>query len=229
MIRQYLEYRRTRREIDRWLQASNPAHLAARAMWRLNRYARQYNYRRYAIYALKRRLVELWYHDGRARAVSAQIQTMYCWGCQGSGEYWDGDICHKCWGSGVYREHTLYRFIFDVAGRRYIWHQPEDLVEFDVQLLDEPPGSYRPPLPDNEDVWMPRPEVIFWQMVLCSYLEARTGEWMMASPTLRDALAHDVRWALRRRPVGARLIYWWDGVRRNRRALGIMDEGEIPF
>lgn len=109
------------------------------SMFYLNRTVSHYQVHSKAIYALKNRLVQWLYQNGYCISVKQQTQTLECWTCGGTGEYWTGVECWKCTGSGVYAVHTLYRFVFNVNGRRYVWHQPRSTVTFDVQLDTDNP------------------------------------------------------------------------------------------
>lgn len=121
---------------------------AAEAMWRLNRYARRVGSRWHSkpVYDLKNRFVRMLYEYGFCHAVTEVRQIFPCWGfgeqgCRGAG-------CLKCGGTGIYRTVILYCFTFVVGGRRFVWHQPRDLVTWPVRVTDVDDEPYQ----SNENV-----------------------------------------------------------------------------
>jgi len=140
----WFRWRNLARQARRWMRANHALSIAARCMFHLNRAAKdaRNTYQSRAIYALKTPFVEWLYQHGYCIAVRARTQTLNCWTCRGTGEHWTGTICRKCWGTGTYRTHKLYQFVFAIHGRTYVWHQPAHLVQFDVMVTDPRIGSY---------------------------------------------------------------------------------------
>lgn len=139
---QWLKFQVCRFQARRWLKAQGPK-VAAWCMFRLNQHARyRYGNAREDIYAMKNVFVRLLYQAGYCTQVTKHIQKYTCWSCNGTGEYWTGDECYKCDGSGIYRQHTLYLFRFSVDGRRFAWHQPGSLVTWDIELSEQQPQPY---------------------------------------------------------------------------------------
>ncbi|MBI2060651.1 MAG: hypothetical protein HYT87_12850 [Nitrospirae bacterium] len=126
----------------------------------LNRHARR-SWALHAglIYELKRDLIELLYLQGHATSVGMDRQTLKCRRCGGSGKYFHespsnrncstpaistecpGCRCWNCRG-GIYAEHLLYRFVFRVDGMTVVWHQPVNLVRFQVKVTDHGVNAY---------------------------------------------------------------------------------------
>lgn len=128
-----------------WLDGGNPDAIAAHCMFHLNHHAR----RRAAAhksyyYALKNQLVCHFYQASFCESVTLQVQKLSCWGCDGTGkDSWnDYDVCPRCEGTGVYRQQQLYRFVFRIDGRSYVWHQPDGLVTWPVTLTSDEQGEY---------------------------------------------------------------------------------------
>jgi hypothetical protein len=129
-----------------WLRGRAALHLARRlldrhgdaaaceALWRLNRWARSHRGPRVAqVYALKNRMIRVLYERHGAE-VYRDVQVFPCWGWRWEG--CDGDDCEKCHGTGVFRTVRLLRFVFHVGGRRYTWHQPQDLVNWPIAAIE---------------------------------------------------------------------------------------------
>jgi hypothetical protein len=141
------------RQAREWLRHNDPALVACQAMFRLNRYAmllRRKSAERDRLYEMKNQMVRLLFDQGRCAACSTDIQELSCRHCQaGISHWWDspwgddwdeaehdphGHSCEWCNGTGVYKTITLYRFVFDVDGRRFVWHQPSALVSWPVNV-----------------------------------------------------------------------------------------------
>lgn len=106
------------------------------ALWRINRYAARISDRfgrKQFIYALKNAYIQMLYERGCCTRVILETQKLECWHTRAYSEGWD-DYCPKCDNTGVYAEHELYRFTFDVDGCWYSWHQPVRLVNYPVRL-----------------------------------------------------------------------------------------------
>jgi len=129
--------------------------MVADAMYFLNHIAKTDSQKRYHIYHLKNKLMKLWY-PRYCSHVSCQTQSQECWSCNGTGWYnLDEDECWKCGGTGIYRQHVLFRFVFDIAGKKYIWHQPAKSIDWltapeDWQQLTEFTPYESEPTEDND-------------------------------------------------------------------------------
>jgi len=129
-----------------WLQALPQAvfggiDAAAGVMFELNVWCRRHSRASYypvrqAIYELKNRMIRLLYRLGYCTSVHRQRQVQECWGVW-ENDYMCDEDCPKCGGTGIWREHSLLLFRFNVHGRHFSWHQPEDLVDWPVRLGDE--------------------------------------------------------------------------------------------
>jgi hypothetical protein len=136
---------------------------AAEMMFRLNVTAR--NLRRHPIvdqiYELKNELIKYLYQHGHCVEVKLHSQKRLCHSCDGTGVHlYSGEECWKCDGTGVFAVTQLYAFRFDIAGRRYAWHQLRKLVDYPVTLTEAEPGTFVEPTPKEdlalklEDAWL---------------------------------------------------------------------------
>ena len=116
---------------------------AAKAMFNLNRYCKHSGCppaMAQEVYGLKNRFIRILYQSGYAFESYRHLQHLdgkECWACDGSGEGWSLDGCHRCGGSGMYMEATTHTFVvfrFRINGQVYTWHQPEHLIEYRVHL-----------------------------------------------------------------------------------------------
>jgi hypothetical protein len=127
-------------------------------MYRLNRLAYRDRERSVDIYALKNKLVEILFREGRCQRAEMHLQrprAKECWGCDGTGEGYDGE-CHRCDGTGVYEPKyviRLYCFYFEINGKEYAWHQPATLVTWPVIATGEPRPM--PELPSEREHGLP--------------------------------------------------------------------------
>lgn len=125
---------------------------AAEYMFRLNVTAR--SMRRHPIvdeiYELKNELIKYLYQHGYCVEVKLHTQKRICHSCGGDGIYWTGQECWKCDGTGVFAVTHLYAFRFDIAGRRYAWHQLRKLVDYPITLTEAEPGLFVEPTPKEE-------------------------------------------------------------------------------
>jgi len=125
---------------------------AAECMFHLNVTAR--SMRRHPIvdeiYELKNELIKYLYQHGYSYEVKLHSQKRICHSCDGTGVYWTGEDCWKCDGTGVFAVTQLYAFRFDIAGKRYAWHQLRKLVDYPVTLTDAEPGPFVEPTPKEE-------------------------------------------------------------------------------
>jgi len=104
---------------------------------------------RETIYAAKNLLVRTLYERGYCVRAVQQKQELKCWECNGTGGWDNSDMgnecwepCYKCDATGVYAEHTLYKFTFRIGKRHYSWHQPTRLVTWDVALTSTDVGTF---------------------------------------------------------------------------------------
>jgi len=140
----YLQAARLRRQARAWLAGDDPERIVVRCMFHLNR-AAWASEKFQPVYRAKNHLVRIFYQRGFCRSVRIHTQTLSCWECGGSGDDGrDEDTCWKCGGTGIYRQHLLYAFHFDVNGRAYTWHQPKDLVTWPVRPDFAPIVEYEP-------------------------------------------------------------------------------------
>lgn len=171
-IKKYLNQRKVLYEAKRWLKSGNADRIAARCLFHLNHEAQMYGWSdvKEAIYALKTLVIRDFYERGCCMAVTKHLQTLTCWH---DWEYLNGwtDVCRKCEGTGIYASHELYQFVFDIGGRTYVWHQPVNLVDFQVELIDQKMTEYRSGKLTTNDLigteW-----IILYQAVLYQYLRA---------------------------------------------------------
>jgi hypothetical protein len=171
-LKLYLHQQHLLHQARRWLHAHDQR-LVARCLWHLNRHARHCDYaHRAAIYTLKTSLIQSFYEQGYCIAARRQAQHLECWSCDGTGDYWgSGELdCYKCDGTGIYRTYYLICFVFNVHGRHYIWHQPEDLVAFPVTLSNTNTSEYHTDHQFNAASILPRPIRDLYIAVLYQYL-----------------------------------------------------------
>ena len=122
------------------------------------------------IYTLKDELIKYLYQCGYATEVRESIQERKCRTCGGSGEYWTGEMCYRCYGSGVYAITKLYAFRFCIDGKSYAWHQLQKLVDYPVTLTDAESVPFRKPTVQDEfislqDAWL-GVCVVWWALLL---------------------------------------------------------------
>lgn len=185
-LREYIHLRLYRREIRSTLRKEGLP-LVAECMWRLNRRAYSDPINREMIYSYKNVLVKHFYRI-QPHLAGVQVQSMECWECEGSGYSMEtGESCWKCEGSGIHREHRLFVFRFEIGGRRYVWHQPERLVDWPVELsADHEPAEFTPrDLPDG-DIWLSWPDLERCLAVVYEWLRSQGEQpW---PPSLRYAM-----------------------------------------
>jgi hypothetical protein len=236
-IKNYLRQWQYRFQARQWLRANNDVTLVANLMLKLNRYARvtRHQRKRY-IYQLKNCLVHWLYKNGYCTMARQQNQTLECDACDGTGIYWTGDYCYHCGATGIYRETLLYQFFFDVAGKKYKWHQPANLVWWPVELEDEMPGEWT--APHNHGEFLEPSLIQLYTMTVYEFLrkhqaiEYRERFWngqgepkfrsMKLEPSL--VLGHIVRshWSILRECIRFEWREWkWRNLRIN--------DDEIPF
>jgi len=133
-----------------WLKALKSPHSlqdSAEWMYRLNVFARSTG--RYPIvdqiYDLKNEWIRYLYQHGYCTEVKLHSQKRVCRACDGTGEYWSGEDCWKCNGSGVFTVTHLFAFRFEIRGTHYAWHQLEKLIDYPVELT---PDIQSEPMPD---------------------------------------------------------------------------------
>jgi hypothetical protein len=181
------------RQVRAWLQDNGPERTVAYCMFHLNRQARYGGQHKYLIYRMKNHLVRLLYEQGFCAQTTLQIQRMKCWNCDGTGEdeWHDHEPCWKCDGTGVFRQHYLYRFVFDILGRRYVWHQPKSLVAWPVTVEMAGPSEYRS---GGGGEWLDEDIQELYMMVVWEYLRQHSvseKDIEFQFPTLRSSLRAD--------------------------------------
>lgn len=239
---------------------------AAAAMYHLNRWA----YHRHCpesavIYSLKTRFVHLLYDLGMCTDVSIKEQHLPCWG-----DYYEPPCvfpdhpkgchcsCPRCGGTGVYRTYQLFRFVFRVGTRHYVWHQPGQFVTWPVELTEPDVGEYKgrgpDPLPEEEPIY-PAMHLVSWVLgvppdqwpldpddqrrireVVYGTLRPLRRLVMLENQVMNACWSNGPLWTLR--------CYWWKWQlkrqiwrlkwRRVRRTIGresrlMWDDDEIPF
>lgn len=126
---------------------------AAEGMFNLNRYAKHDScaaYNRREIYSLKNRFVRALYQGGYCKGAYVHINRLprqTCRRCNGSGLWGSVAPCRKCRGTGIYKkskELIYYVFQFVIDDHHFTWHQPEELVDFDVTLTSTDPLKMNP-------------------------------------------------------------------------------------
>lgn len=107
------------------------------AMCNLNRLARGSEDKE-TIYRYKARLI-YWLHEHRYCSVSIrrQDQVLECWHTPDYNTGWT-DHCSKCGGSGIYKRIPMFRFRFYIESETFTWHQPANLINWEVQETGEP-------------------------------------------------------------------------------------------
>ena len=167
----YWQAARLRRQARAWLRGDDPNRIAAHCMYHLN-HAAWANEKFQPVYKAKNHLVRLFYYFGFCRSVRIHTQTLNCWECGGSGDDGHGaGTCWKCGGTGIYRQHLLYAFRFDVNGRTYTWHQPKDLVTWPVPPDFAPITEYEPrPSHQRFSLGMPLPILELYAVTVNEYL-----------------------------------------------------------
>jgi hypothetical protein len=161
---------RIEREARAWLSANDPIWVACYAMRRLNRHAPTLNKRnpsRTCIYEAKDKLIRWLYANVNPVEVTLDQQRLPCYHCDenGTSYYWrdewgdyendnhdpGGHSCEWCGGTHIYKTIPLYRFVFDVDGHRFVWHQPESSVWNGIMLTSDNGHDYvtREPVADN--------------------------------------------------------------------------------
>lgn len=123
------------------------------------------------IYSLKDELIKYLYQSGYATEVRESLQERKCRTCGGSGEYWTGEMCYRCYGSGVYAITKLYAFRFCIDGKPYAWHQLQKLVDYPVTLTDEVQEPFRKPPTQVDDEYIKMKDawlgvcVVWWALL----------------------------------------------------------------
>jgi hypothetical protein len=216
-LKRYLTQQKTHRQARQWLTHSNsPDRIAAHCLFLLNRLARRTKSARGpAIYSLKNRLLRHFYERGYCVECTRQSQTLHCWHTREYNEGWE-DECYKCEGTGIYRQHHLYRFVFIVAGQRYIWHQPDGLVDWPVTVTSEEVSELgvlpSPPSGLNKEM------ADLYQATLYEYLREQGADRLPGLISLRDVYRRE-RQAFTMWRRGA----WYDLYRSWRRFVGWLE------
>lgn len=222
----------------RWLRAGDDR-LVADALYALNHLARARHSSRDLIYRLKTPVIQAFCEAGYLRTATLHVQTQPCWRCDGTGRepwnYRDGDEgqCVKCDGTGIYRQHKLVLFVFDVAGKTYRWHQPRVFVTWPVpldwdgygaEMVDGPNGNGYRAL-DDEQI------VALYCCLLWQYLRRRGVHVALPYPSLGRAVWHELERAWFWSEARRRWRIWrWDARDALRRKLHLpVPDEDFPF
>lgn len=227
-LRMYVRKLRLGRQARAWLRGNGAERTAAYCMFYLNRHARGSGEKKHLIYQFKNHLVRLFYEQGLCTQTTLQVQQMECWDCNGTGEDCNDNLCMKCGGTGVYRQHQLYRLVFDVQGRRYVWHQPKGLVTFPVRIAMAGMGEYRA---ERNGYALDQKQRELYMMVVWEYLRAHgvtERDVNFRFPTLGSSLRADwlnskMRRRWRKRTDGVRTL--WGNAKR---LCTFVKTGEMP-
>lgn len=172
------------------LKTAGDPHAAAMALYFINGHIRLENiapHVKRGVYRFKNVMVRQFYEDGYCLWVDRQYQELECWG-DGVQDCWEK--CPKCKGTGVYRRVDFHRFYFNIGGQNFCWHQPDDKVDWDIHLPDNPPlvNVASPHIPQRE---LSARELTYYGYVCWWYLWRRA-----AAPRLRlfDWLRYLSRW-----------------------------------
>ena len=110
-------------------------------MFELNRYAKLSTCKksnRDEIYNLKGRLIRRLCENGLIERIaihSVNQAAQRCFRCNGTGILSYQESCERCFGSGDYRLARDLEFVvfsFEIEQQRYTWHQPRELVTWDL-------------------------------------------------------------------------------------------------
>ncbi len=233
--RMWLHKIRLTHQVRAWMCGNGPERTAAHCMYYLNSLARYGGRHKFLIYQFKNHLIKLFYEQGLCTQVTLQRQTMECWSCNGTGEFWLGEECWKCGGTGIYRQHYLYRFVFNIHGKRYIWHQPNGLVSWPVAVAMAGLGTYQSN--HSGDIWLNDRVAELYTLTVWEYLRQHgiTEPAMRYNfPTLWRSLRVDwLNSTLRRRWYAGRIYSAWNAIKRlwafAQTGIYPMTEDEIPF
>lgn len=111
---------------------------AAQAMHTLNHHARRRD--GHTLYPIKAKLVRHFYERGYCQAVKLQEQILYC---HSDYHFHNADEdCPRCGGTGIYRTHLLYLFVFNISGQTFEWHQPVTIINWLTTGQAEIAGTY---------------------------------------------------------------------------------------
>lgn len=114
------------------------------AMYKLNHFAKiAERPLQQQIYSLKNNYVKLLYTHGYCIECYAHIMTVPekgCFGCDATGFRRNGDECHRCGGTGIFKKEKNVAFVcfrFLMGDKRYCWHQPTEYVDFAYETTQE--------------------------------------------------------------------------------------------
>jgi ribosomal protein S17E len=74
-------------------------------------------------YPVKKRLLERY---GKHIAIDYQHIKEYCWTCNGTGMVFENNICHHCYGTGIYKEFISILRVYKLG--KYTFHVPIKMV-----------------------------------------------------------------------------------------------------
>jgi len=99
---------------------------------------------------LKNSFIEILYKKGFCTKVFKHVRKLdaqVCWACDATGLYTkEGDLflydeeCYRCKGTGIYRPAktlTWFVFYFVISDQYFVWHQPQNLVKYSINLTDD--------------------------------------------------------------------------------------------
>jgi len=235
----YLQQRREHWAARQYVNA-NDDRAALDAMFLLNHMAKGSSMGRETIYALKNCLVRNLYERGFCVSATLHQQVFICWRCDGTGvdpyggwDEWDDPNCTKCDGTGIYREHTLYQFVFRVCGKTYVWHQPKQYVNWPVTLTDEEVKPFQE-VDKRDSLSLPYDLMVIYGFVVRAYL-LKHGVSRHDVPHLYGfrEIAHDI---IRDKWRNSRWAFEWKQLRKQmktirqngRRLLVFLQTGKMP-
>lgn len=186
------------RECIAWLKHDNADAIAAKALFHLNRGAKD-NIHSKTIYALKNLVIRHFYERGFCTSVTASKQDLICFRCGGDGIDPEGGWifgdsnheCERCGGSGIYNTVYLYDFTFDIGGQRYQWHQPQALVNWPVATTSDELIEYKGV---RHYEFLPDIALTHYLSTLYAYLLMNGVKDIPQRLTFRVALRTSIRW-----------------------------------
>ena len=114
------------------------------ALFNLNRYAKHgtcSKSNKEEIYSLKNDVVRILYQAGYCISTTRHIKetdSRECRYCYGPGLR-QGNECYDCDGMGTVNldPYRFIVFVFNVNNERYVWHQPEERIQFSIQVGED--------------------------------------------------------------------------------------------
>ena len=143
------------------------------------------------IYDTKTVFIRWLYQNGYCLEVIPHQQILGCHTCAGSGKWYSGGECYRCGGTGIYQQHILYQFTFDVDGLRYVWHQPRSMVNWEVKLDTWDSTRYEP---SGERARLGDDQTSAFYLLMVATFLVRNGvgrSELPGFPGLRECLSQD--------------------------------------